>query len=99
MNTCSLLDKTPYEMVQGKKPNLHDTYEWGKEVYIKIKPDDKLAHQATKAKCTGHSFQSDGHLIYWPRVHKVSVERNIIFDIAEKGKLSPILPRTWSYNI
>ena len=90
MHTCSLLDKTPYEMVHGKKPNLQDTYKWGKDIYVKIKQDDKLAPQATRAKWIGHSSQSDGHLIYWPSRHKVSVERNIIFDTGEKVKLSPI---------
>ena len=44
MHTHSLPDKTPYEMVYSEKPNLHDTYEGGKELYIKIKQDDKLAH-------------------------------------------------------
>ena len=91
MHTCSLLDKTPYEMVHSKKLNLQDAYEWGKDVYVKIKQDDKLGPRATKAKWIGHSSQSDGHLIYWPSGHKVSVERNIIFDMGDKVKLSPIL--------
>ena len=43
-HTRSLPDKTPYEMVHNKKPNLHDPYEWGKDVYVKIKQDDKLAN-------------------------------------------------------
>ena len=88
-HTRSLPDKSPYEMVHGKKPNLHDPYEWGKDVYVKIKQDDKLANQATRAKWIGHSSQSDGHLIYWPNRHKISVERNIIFDTGEQVKLSP----------
>ena len=33
-----------------KELNLHDPYEWGKDVYVKIKQDNKFAHQATKAK-------------------------------------------------
>ena len=44
MHTHSLPDKTPYEIVHGKKPNLHDAYEWGKDVYVKSKQDDKLAN-------------------------------------------------------
>ena len=84
-HTRSLLDKTPYKMVYDKKLNLQDTYEWEKDVYIKIKQDDKLAPQATRAKWIGHSSQSDGHLIYWLSRHKVSVERNIIFDTGEKS--------------
>ena len=42
-HTRSLPDKTPYEIVHGKKLNLRDTYKWGKDVYVKIKQDDKLA--------------------------------------------------------
>ena len=89
-HTRSLPDKMPYEMVHNKKPNLHDAYEWGKEVYVKIKQDDKLANRATRAKWIGHSSQSDGHLIYWPNRHKISVELNIIFDTGEQVILSPI---------
>ena len=48
-HTHSLPDKTPYEMVHNKKPNLHDAYEWGKDVYVKIKQDDKLENRATRA--------------------------------------------------
>ena len=43
MHTPSLPDKTPYEMVHSKKLNLQDAYKWGKDVYVKIKQDDKLA--------------------------------------------------------
>ena len=91
-HTHSLLDKTPYEMVHGKKLNLHDTYKWGRDVYVKIKQDNKLAHQATKAKWIGHSFQSNVHLIYWLSRNKVSVERNVVFNTGEKVKLPPISP-------
>ena len=63
MHTCSLPDKTPFEMVHQKKPNLHDTYEWGKDVYVKIKQGDKLLLHAMKAKWIGHSAQSNAHVI------------------------------------
>ena len=66
-----------------KKLNLHNTYEWGKDKYVKIKQDDKLAHWATKAKWIEHSYQSDGHSIYWTSRNKVSVERNIVFDTGQ----------------
>ena len=89
MHTHSLPDKTPDKMVHGKKPNLQDAYEWGKDIYVKIKQYDKSAHQATKAKWIGHSSPSNGHLIYWPSRQKVSVERNVIFNTREKVKLSP----------
>ena len=44
MHTQSLLDKMSYEMVHSKKLNLHVAYKWGKNVYVKIKQDAKLAH-------------------------------------------------------
>ena len=44
MHTHSLLDKMPYEMVHSKKLKLHDAYKWGKDIYVKIKQDDKLSH-------------------------------------------------------
>ena len=61
MHTHNLPDKTPYEMIHGKKLNLHEAYKWGNEVYIKIKQDDKLAHQATKVRWIGHSSQAMGN--------------------------------------
>ena len=76
----------------ANKPNLHDAYEWEKDIYVKTKQDDKLANQATRAKWIGHSSQSDGHLIHWPNRHNISVERNIIFDTGEQVKLSPTPP-------
>ena len=35
MYTHSSPDKTPFKMVHGKKHNLHNAYEWGKDLYIK----------------------------------------------------------------
>ena len=81
MHTCSLPDSTPFEMVHQKKPNLHDAYEWEKDVYVKIKQGDKLLPHAMKAKWMGHSTQSDGYVIYWLGSQKVTVERNLVFDM------------------
>ena len=50
-------------MVHDKRPNLHNAYEWGKDVYVKIKQDDKLSHQAMKVKWIEHSSQSNGHYV------------------------------------
>lgn len=44
-----------------------------------------------KAKWLGHSVQSDGHCIYWPDSQKVSVKRNIVFNMKEIPKLTPII--------
>ena len=79
-HTCTLPNKTPFEMVNHKKPNLHATHQWGSEVYVKIKQGDKLSSRATRAHWIRFSSQSDGHCIYWPESHKVTVERNILLD-------------------
>ena len=92
MHTRALPDKTPYKVVHQKKPNLRETYEWGRDVYVKITQHDKLQPQAKAAKWIGHSSQSDGHCIYWPDSYKVSIERNIILDTVKEPSLAPILP-------
>ena len=53
-------------MVHGTKPNLHDAYEWVKNIYVKIKQADKLAHQANvgihqwKRIYPGHRYDQVG---------------------------------------
>ena len=49
-HTRALPDKTPYEVIHHKKPNLVDTYEWGRDVYVKIQQGDKLSARAKIAK-------------------------------------------------
>ena len=46
----------------------------------------------TLHKWIGFSSQSDGHCIYWPKSHKISIERNILFDKEKLHKYVPILP-------
>ena len=91
-HTCALPNKTPFEMVNHKKPNLHATHQWGSEVYVKIKQGDKLSLRATRAHWIGFSSQSDRHCIYWPESHNVIVERNILFNKEKLHRYSPILP-------
>jgi hypothetical protein len=61
------------------KLNLNNSYEWGTEVYVKIKQTDKLELQAKNARWVGHANLSDGHYIYSLDAHKVSIEQNILF--------------------
>ena len=91
-HTLTLLNKTPFEMVNHKKPNLYATHQWGSKVYIKIKQGDKLSTRATRAHWNGFSSQSDGHCMYWPESHKVTVKRNILFN---KEKLHTVSTRQY----
>ena len=70
---------------------MHATHQWGSKVYVKIKQGDKLSSRATRAHWIGFSSQSDSHCIYWPESHKVTVERNILFDKEKLHRYSPIL--------
>ena len=91
-HTCALPNKMPYEMIHHKKPDLHATHEWGSDIYVKIDKKDKLSARAKTAKYIGFSSQSDGHCIYWPKLHKISIERNILFNKEKLHKYVPILP-------
>jgi hypothetical protein len=88
----ALRNKTPYKMVHSSKPKLNNSYEWGTEVYIKIQQMEKLEARAKSARWIGHVNSSNGHQIYWPDTHKVSVKRNIIFPTQDKPKYAPIIP-------
>ena len=91
-HTHALPNQTPYEMVHQKKPDLHTTHEWGSVIYVKIDEKDKLSARAKTAKWIGFSSQSDRHCIYWPKSHKISIKRNILFDKEKLHKYMPILP-------
>ena len=78
-------------MVNHKKTNLNATHQWGSKVYIKIKQGDKLSSRAKRAHWIRFSSQSDSHCIYWPESHKVTVERNILFNKEKLHRYSPIL--------
>jgi hypothetical protein len=73
MHTRSLPNKTPYEVIHQKKPDLYDMHKWGIDVQVKIDKQDKLSPREKSAKWIGKSSQSDGHCIYWPDSHKISV--------------------------
>jgi hypothetical protein len=60
-------------------------------VQVKIDERDKLSPREKSAKWIGKSSRSDGHCIYWSDSHKISVERNIIFNDMKYTKYAPIL--------
>ena len=63
MHTCTLLNKTPFKMVNYKKSDLHTTHQRGSEVYVKIKQGDQLSSRATRDHWIEFSSKSDGHCI------------------------------------
>ena len=85
-HTCTLLNKTPFKMVNHKKPNLNATHQRGSEVYVKIKQGDKLSSRATRAHGIGFSSQSDG-TTYIGQSHTKS-QLNEIFYLTKKNYIS-----------
>jgi hypothetical protein len=74
------IQKTPYELVFGEKPNLEKAKEWGCKVFVNVKNDDKLGARGRKGRYLGPSSETtDGFNIYWPGTGRVTVERNIRF--------------------
>ena len=93
MHTRALPDKMHYKMIHHQKPNLHNVYAGGREVYVKIKQGDKLQPPAKSARWIGYSVQSDGHCVYWlePDTKKVSIERNILFNGESKPSTASLV--------
>jgi hypothetical protein len=78
--TKAVSDKTLYEAVFGKKPNLSDVREWGEKLWVRVKKGDKLGGRVKEGKWMGVSDESKGMRVYWPDMKTVSTEQNIYFD-------------------
>ena len=69
---------TPFERVNGYKPNLGGVPEWGQRVWVHNDKGSKLDARGTIARWVGFDADSPhAHRIYWPETGRVSVERNI----------------------
>ena len=69
--------KTPYEMLYGRKPDLRYLHEWGSDVWVHTMGGTKLDGQSKVGKWVGFDEVSNGHRIYWPDKHSVTVEQSI----------------------
>ena len=79
--TCGLAElKTPHKVATGDKPDLSQLCEWGTTVWIKQLDAGKLDLRAEEACFVGYNDESKGFRIYWPKKHKISIERDMYFD-------------------
>ena len=92
--TRTLINKTPYEMVHGCKPNLSDLHRFKCKVFVQLENTGKLDEQAKEAKLVGYDLQSKGYRIYWPETCQVSVERNICFAPEEVSQTTGNITQT-----
>src|SRR5882724_1380532 len=77
--TCTLGGRTPFEVVHKSKPNLESLPEWGTHVFMLQEGRGKLEEQADEGGWAMYSPDSQGHHVYWPSKHHVTVERNVNF--------------------
>lgn len=55
---------SPYELVMGEMPVLHDIPEWGSVIWVHETSSGKLGIRTNEAHWVGYDLNSDGHRIY-----------------------------------
>ncbi|KAJ9545670.1 hypothetical protein OSB04_025377 [Centaurea solstitialis] len=70
------VEKTPYELWKGKKPNMSFLKIWGCEVYVKRPTSEKLKPKSDKCFFVGYPKTTVGYYFYNPEENKVFVARN-----------------------
>ena len=67
---------TPYELWNGKKPNLSHLKIWGCEAYVKHLQPNKLDPKADKFCFVGYPKETTGYSFYQKSKDKVFVAKN-----------------------
>jgi hypothetical protein len=71
---------TPYECLNGYKPNMAGVPEWGQRVWVRNFKGTKLDARGLMARWVGFDKESThAHRVYWPEKHSLSVERDVRF--------------------
>ena len=72
---------TPYELLNGRKPNVKGLHPWGCKVRVHDIDGTKLEGHSKVGHWLGFDPEmKDGHRIYWPDRRSVSVERSVRFN-------------------
>ena len=69
-------------MVHGIKPDLADLPEWGTKLFVLKENQGKLDPRADEGRWMGYSDESKGHRVYWSGRCRVTIKRNITFDMS-----------------
>ncbi|KAI3793169.1 hypothetical protein L1987_35784 [Smallanthus sonchifolius] len=81
------VDKTPYEIWHGSKPNLSYLRVWGCDAYFTNDSDDKLDPRGEKVVFVGY-YNKSGYYFYHPDANLVSIKRKGRFleeDLLNRG--------------
>ncbi|KAI3821037.1 hypothetical protein L1987_08593 [Smallanthus sonchifolius] len=68
------VDKTPYEIWHGSKPNLSYLRVWGCDAYVTSDSNDKLDPRGEKVVFVGY-YNKSGYYFYHPDANLVSIKR------------------------
>ena len=79
--TRAIGNTTPYELLNGSKPNMAGIQPWGCKVRVHDAGGSKLDARSKVGRWVGFDPDTkDGHRIYWPKKRSVSVERSVKFN-------------------
>lgn len=81
MPTRALKGKTPFEAKTGEKPQLGGVPPFGTPAYVKLVKASKLEYRAVAGYFVGMDSDSRGYRIYFPEKRRVSVEREVRFNL------------------
>ena len=66
-------------MLYEKKPDLGHLREWGSKVWVHTTAGTKLDGCLKVGRWVGFDEVTNGHHVYWPNKHSISIERSIKF--------------------
>ena len=73
------VEKTPYEIWTGRRPNVSFMKIWGCQVFVKRLLSDKLGPKSDKCIFVGYPKETKGYYFYLPSEDKVFVGRTGVF--------------------
>ncbi|PKI68247.1 hypothetical protein CRG98_011383 [Punica granatum] len=79
VNKLARVERTPYEMWYGKRPNMYFLKIWGCEAYVKRLSSDKLGPKSDKCYFVRYPKETRGYYFYNPVEGKVFVARAAVF--------------------
>lgn len=83
--TRTIGETTPFELLNGRKPNIKHLHPWGCKVRVHDDSGSKLDGRSYIGRWMGFDVETkEGHRIYWPEKRKISVERSVKFNVEDE---------------
>ena len=83
--TRTIGETTPFEILNGYKPNIKNLPQWGCKVRVHDDSGSKLDGRSKIGRWMGFDTETkEGHRIYWPEKRTVGVERSVKFNVEDE---------------